>query len=108
MKTSQIGEFTVGKFKTVILTTEEVKKTFKSKKVSFAKLMPVPWAWLDAELFDVIDENGDGKPDEKFGNEFQIIYMLEKDNVMEFETDALIISKTTISGIRLKYVCLKL
>ncbi|MCK4996923.1 hypothetical protein KAS08_01340 [Candidatus Pacearchaeota archaeon] len=108
MKTSQIGDFTVGKFKTVVLATEEVKKKFKSKKVSFTILMPVPWAFLDVELFDVIDENGDGKPDEKFGTEFKIIYVLEKQNAMEFEQDALILNKITIGGIRLKYVALKL
>jgi len=107
-KFSQIGEFSVGKFKTIVFTNKEVKKKLKSKKVSFTQLMPVPWAFLDAELFDVIDENGDGKPDEKFGTEFKIIYMLEKNNAMEFERDALIISKTTIGGIRLKYVVLKL
>jgi hypothetical protein len=108
MKTSQIGDFTLGKFKTVVLATEEVKKHFKSKKISFAKLMPVPWAWYDAELFDVLDENGDGKPDEKFGTEFKIIYMLEKENAMKFEKDALILSKATIGGIKLKYAALKL
>ena len=71
-------------------------------------LMPTPWAWYDAELFDVLDENGDGKPDEKFGTEFKIIYMLEKQDAMEFEKDALILSKTLIDGIKLKYACLKL
>ena len=107
MKTSKIGDFNVGKFKTVVFATEEVKKKFKAKKISFAMLMPSPWVWYDAELFDVIDENGDGKPDEKFGTEFKIIYMTNKEDAMEFEKEALILSKVTISGINLKYACLK-
>jgi hypothetical protein len=108
MKTSQIGELTVGKFKTIVLATDGVKKEFKSKKISFTMLIPVPWAWFDAELLDVIDENGDGKPDEKFGTEFKIIYMLDKEMDGEFEQDALILSRTMIDGVKLKYVCLKL
>ena len=104
MKTLQIGEFTVGKFRTTVEATEEVKKKFKCKKISFARLMPVPWVWLDVELLDVLDENGDGKPDKKFGTEFKMIYLLKNENIIEFEQKALIISKTIINGIKLKYI----
>ena len=74
MKTSKIGELNFGKFKTEIHATEEVKKKFKSAKESTAALIPAAWLWYDNELLEVIDENGDGKPDEKFGTNFKIIY----------------------------------
>jgi len=107
MKTSKIGELNFGKFKTEIHTTEEVKKKFKSGKASLATLIPTAWLWYDNELLEVIDENGDGKPDEKFGNNFKIIYMTENENEKSFEQQALLLSKTTIKNIKLKYVALK-
>ncbi len=107
MKTSKIGDLNFGKFKTEIHTTEEVKKAFKSAKESTAALIPPAWLWYDNELLEVIDENGDGKPDEKFGTNFKIIYMLKDDNRENLEQEALLLSKTTIKNIRLKYVALK-
>ena len=70
----KIGELNLQKFKTEIHITEEVKKKLKSEKTSLATLIPPAWLWYDNELLDVIDENGDGKPDEKFGNSFKIIF----------------------------------
>jgi len=108
MKTSKIGELILGKFKTEIHATEEVKKKFKSAKESTAALIPAAWLWYDNELIEVIDENGDGKPDEKFGVNFKIIYFLDSTSIKEFEQEALLLSKTTIKNIRLKYIGLKL
>ena len=107
MKASKIGELTLGKFKTEIHATEEVKKEFKRKKSSLAALIPSAWLWYDNELLEIIDENGDGKPDEKFGKEFQIIYMTKKEDSKDLEQEALILSKTTIKNINLKYAALK-
>ena len=107
MKTSKIGELNFGKFKTEIHATEEVKKEFKSKKESTAALIPAAWLWYDNELLEVIDENGDGKPDEKFGNLFKIIYILDSNNTKELEQQALLLSKTTIKNIKLKYIAIK-
>ena len=107
MKTSKIGELTFGKFKTEIHTTEQVKKEFKSKKISLATLIPSAWLWYDNELLEVIDENGDGKPDERFGKEFKMIYTFESKDAKELEQEALFNSKTTIKNIKLKYITLK-
>jgi len=107
MKTSKIGELIFGKFKTEIYTTEEVKKKFKSSKESTAALIPAAWLWYDNELLEAIDENGDGKPDEKFGTNFKIIYILESNNTKELEQQALLLSKATIKNIKLKYIALK-
>ena len=107
MKTQKIGDLNFQKFKTEIYATEEVKKEFKSKKISLATLIPPAWLWYDNELLEVIDENGDGKPDEKFGTNFKIIYLLDSDKTKELEQQALLLSKTTIKNIKLKYVALK-
>jgi len=107
MKTFKIGELTLGKFKTEIYITQEVKDTFKKWNVSLATLIPPAWLWYDNELLEVIDENGDGKPDEKFGKEFKIIYTLESKDAKDMEQEALFVSKTTIKNIHLKYITLK-
>lgn len=107
MKTSKIGELTLGKFKTEIRTTEKVKALFKKEKTSLATLIPPAWLWYDNELLEAIDENGDGKPDEKFGTEFKIIYFLTSDNIKDLEQQAVLLSKTTIKNIKLKYIALK-
>ena len=107
MNPSKIGELTFGKFKTEIYATQDVKDRFKKEKISLATLIPTAWMWYDTELLEVIDENGDGKPDEKFGTEFKIIYLSEKENSKDIEQQALILSKTTIKNINLKYAALK-
>ena len=108
MKTSKIGELILGKLKTEIHATEDVKKKFKSEKMSLANLIPPAWLWYDNELIEVIDENGDGKPDEKFGTEFKIIYTMDSNDTRELEQQALLLSKTTIKNIKLKYIALKI
>ena len=107
MKTQKIGELNFKKFRTEIHITPEVEKTFKRNKVSLATLIPTAWLWYDSELLGVIDENGDGKPDKKFGTNFKIIYLLESGNIRDIEQQALLLSKTTIKKIKLKYVALK-
>lgn len=107
MKTHKIGELILGKFTTEIFASETVKKEMKSKKISLSTLIPTAWVWYDSELLDLIDENGDGKADEKFGNSFQIIYFNKKENMKELEQTALGFSKTTIKDLNLKYAILK-
>ena len=107
MKTQKIGELNFGKFKTEIHITPEVKKIFKKNKVSLATLIPPAWLWYDVELVNVIDENGDGKPDKKFGTEFKLIFLLDSNSIGEFEQQALLFSNITIKKIKLKYIALK-
>lgn len=107
MKTSKIGELILGKFQTEIHTTEEVKKILKKEKISLASLIPPAWLWYDNELLDLIDENCDGSPDEKFGKTFKIIYIPSNESFKELELEALALSETTIKNIRLKYATLK-
>ena len=107
MKTQKIGELNFKKFRTEIYITPEVEKIFKRKKVSLATLIPTAWLWYDSELLDVIDEDGDGKPDKKFGTKFKLIYLLESGNIRDIEQQSLLLSKTTIKKIKLKYVALK-
>ena len=107
MKTSIIGTLNLGKFSTIISTTELVKKEIKSHKISLATLIPVAWNWYDMELLELIDENGDGKPDEKFGKEFQIVYLSQKEEIKEYEKTALSMQKITIKDLNLKYIVLK-
>ncbi|MBU3923345.1 MAG: hypothetical protein KJ592_00340 [Nanoarchaeota archaeon] len=103
---SKIGELSLGKFKTEILATQDVKTLFKKEKISLATLIPTAWLWYDSELLEAIDENGDGKPDERFGTQFKIIYFSENESLKDQEQQALFMSKTTIKNLNLKYVCL--
>ncbi len=107
MKISKIGELNFQKLKTEIHTTKEVKALFKKEKTPLSILIPTPWAWYDSELLEATDEDGDGRMDDKFGKSFKIIYITDNDNTREFEQEAIIIARTTIKGIRLKYVVLK-
>jgi len=105
--TSKIGDLNLGKLKTEIHASTEVKAMFKKEKTSFSMLIPTPWAWYDSELIEATDEDGDGKIDDKFGNSFKIIYLSESESIKEMEQQALGISQITIKKIRLKYVILK-
>jgi len=107
MKTLKIGELILGKFRTEVHATSDVKALFKKWKLSLATLIPPAWLWYDNELLEVIDEDGDGKPDEKFGKEFKIIYTLESKDARDLEQEAIMVSKTTIKNIKLKYITLK-
>jgi hypothetical protein len=84
-----------------------LKKQLKSEKISESTLIPVAWIWYDSELLDIIDENGDGKADEKFGKKFKIIYLARNESIKEFEKESLYIQKSNIKNIQLKYVILK-
>ena len=106
-KPSKIGELNLQRFKTEIFASQEVKALFKKEKMSFSTLIPAAWLWYDNELLEVIDENGDGKPDDRFGKEFKIIYLSSEEPLEGLEQEALFISKTTIKNIKLKYACLK-
>jgi len=104
---SKIGELNLQRFKTEIFATQEVKTLFKKEKQSLATLIPAAWLWYDNELLEIIDENGDGKPDDRFGKNFKIIYLSKDEPLETLEQEALFISKTTIKNIKLKYACLK-
>lgn len=107
MKTSKIGELNLGRYKTQIHATEQVKKELKKQKTSLSNLIPTPWMWYDGELLDILTENGSGTPNPKFGKDFKILYLLESENVRQLEQEALLISKTTIKNTSLKYVVTK-
>jgi hypothetical protein len=107
-KLQSIGELNFEKFRTEVYIVPEIKKIFKTNKISLSTLIPTAWCWYDAELLDAIDENGDGKPDEKFGKEFKLIYLQDSDKIVEFEKQALLFSTITIKGIKLKYIAVKI
>ena len=107
MKTQKIGDLNLQRFTTEICATEDVKALLKKEKISLATLIPTAWLWYDAELLEVIDENGDGKPDERFGKDFKIIYFSENESIKDQEQNAIFMSKTTIKNLNLKYVCLR-
>ena len=107
MKTSRIGELNLGRFKTEVHATPGVKALFKSEKASLSMLIPTPWAWYDSELVEATDEDGDGRIDDKFGKSFKIIYLKNESRTNEFEQEAILIARTRIKNIKLKYVVLK-
>jgi len=107
MKTQKIGDLNFNKLKTEIHATENVKAMLKKEKLSESILIPQAYTWYESELLEVIDENGDGKPDKRFGTEFKIIYLLENESSKEIEQQTIMLSKTTIKNIKLKYITLK-
>jgi len=113
MKTSKIGDLNFRRFKTEIYATEEVVKLFEKEKVSLAYMMPQAWAWYDSELLEAIDENGDGKPDKKFGFNFKVVYFNELNSrddgeeIGSMEKKAILVSKIMIKGHKIKYSVLK-
>ena len=72
----RIGDVCYKSFRTEIRVTDAVKKFLKSEKMSEALLIPAGWLVYDSEIFPAIDENGDGKPDDKFGKSFLLIYFI--------------------------------
>jgi hypothetical protein len=107
MKTSKIGDLNFKKYKTEIFATTDVIKRLEKDDISTSNLIPAAWFWYDSELFPSIDENSDGKPDERFGKEFKLIYFTSEDNASDIEKESLLRSTTTIKGIKINYIGLK-
>jgi len=113
MKTSKIGDLNLLRFKTEFHATLEIRKLLERNKISLATLIPQAWLWYDTELLEVIDENGDGKPDNKFGKDFKVIYYssnkapLSNEETRKLEKEALFISKISIKNLTLKYATIE-
>ena len=107
MNTKKIGDLNFEKLKTEIHATENTKAILKKQNLSPSILIPQAYTWYESELLEVIDENGDGKPDKRFGTNFKIIYFLENESTKELEQQALFQNKTNIKNIKLKYITLK-
>jgi len=109
MKTQRIGEVNFGRMKTEFCATPNVIALLKKWKISNSFLLPPGWAWYDSELLERIDEDGDGKPDERFGKDFKVIYFMkeEKDIHQELEKEGLLFSSTRIKNIEVKYAAIK-
>ena len=105
MKTTKIGDLNFKKYKTEILATNEVIKRLEKDKIPLTNLIPAAWFWYDGELFPELDENGDGKPDDKFGKDFKLVYFLNQTS--EVEREALLLSSTLIKNIKIKYAGMK-
>ena len=74
METKKIGDVNFGDFKTEFFLTFKVEEFLKKEKTSLACLLPEGWIWYEVILFDIIDKDGDGFPDEKYGKNFKVIY----------------------------------
>lgn len=107
MKKSKLGSITFRKFELDIYISEELKNKFRSDESALAFIMPNSWVCFDIQLMEAIDENGDGKPDGKFGKKFEIIYFLNSEDTLKYEKEALVMDKTLIKDVKLKYFVLK-
>lgn len=107
MKTVKVGDLNFGRYKTEVLATDYVKKRLDKDNISHSNLIPAAWFWYDSILLPELDENGDGKPDKKFGNNFQLIYFLNGAEARELEQKAIIMSDINIKGINIKYAGIK-
>ncbi len=61
-------------FKTRFFITEEVNNFLKKNHVSYEEFLPDNYHFYENILFKVIDEDGEGIPDEKCGKEFEVIF----------------------------------
>lgn len=107
MKASRVGDLNFKRFKTEIQATPEVKALFKKEDISLSMLIPTAWAWYESELLEATNERGEDKIDDKFGKNFKLIYLTEEQSVKEFEQEAILIARTRIKNIKLKYITLK-
>jgi len=107
MKLSKIGDLNFKKYKTEVFATQDVIRRLEKDNISTANLIPAAWFWYDSELFPAIDENCDGKPDERFGKDFKLVYFTSKDDATDMEKESLLRSTTTIKGIKINYIGLK-
>jgi len=71
MKT--IGRIKFRKFEIEIKATPKVIEYLKNEGLSLAMLIPNAYNLYEQVLFDEIDEDGDGEPDKKFGEKFELI-----------------------------------
>lgn len=53
---------------------KEIDKYFKSKSIDKVKLFGDKNFWFKSILFRVIDDDGDGQPDEVYGKKFKVIF----------------------------------
>src|SRR3989344_8157299 len=70
----KIGELNFKGFETEIKVSLKVEKYLNDDGLSLAVLIPNAWNFYETLLFEHIDENEDGKPDEKFGKKFIMVY----------------------------------
>jgi len=52
----------------------KTERYLKENGITLKDLIPSSWDWSEVILFDFIDENKDGIPDEKFGKNFEVVY----------------------------------
>jgi len=74
MEIEKIGETNYKKFKTEFKVLPKVKNYLEEEDLSLGVLIPDGHLWYEQILFDVIDQDEDGKPDEKFGKNIVVIY----------------------------------
>lgn len=106
MKISKIGDLNFKKYATEIYSTNEVIRLLDKEKISHSSLIPNASLWYEAELFPELDENGDGKPDEKFGYNFKIVYFL-KEKLENLEKEAILRNTISLKGLKINYAGLK-
>lgn len=74
IKMEKIGSIKFQDFETDFFMTPKVKEELEKNKHSFATLIPGGWVWFETMLFDIIDADEDGVPEEEFGKKFKAIY----------------------------------
>ena len=70
----KIGDVNFKDFNTEFFLTKKVKDYLEERSISIAVLLQEGWLWYEATLFDLIDNDEDGIPEEEFGKNFKVIY----------------------------------
>jgi len=71
---TKIGSNEYEEFKTEFFMTEIVREYLEKNNCSSATLIPEGWLWYEVELFDVLDDEMTGTPNEKYGTKFKVVY----------------------------------
>ena len=89
MKTEKIGEVNFEEFKTEFIITPKVKKYLEKEGVSLTYLLPNGWEFYEVVLFDFLDDEDTGKPNKKYGKNFEVIFygIVENRDLIEEDWD---------------------
>jgi hypothetical protein len=69
---------------------KDLEDYFKDRKININEMFADDWFWFEALLFELIDDDADGLPDDVYGKNFLIVFYgiiedLKKNNPIGFD-----------------------
>ncbi len=94
----ELQKLNYGKFETAFYCTLKVEKFLKENHVDLKEFLPDNHHFYEVLLFENLDENEDGLPDEKFGKKFKVTYYAIRKSLVEEITEPLKHKKEDLIG----------